>query len=132
MELICSLSLRLGYLYYNLFYKYLLSRLSTHWTVSSSRMEFMPGPFPMPSTALMQRSSINAAWRKEGNKEWPISSPCHTDNAFVTKPDLFAQNMASQMLRHRGLQQKNNSLTRQPSQETGEQISDPPLWRLEI
>ena len=50
---------------------------------------------------------------------------------LVTKPGSLAWHAASQMLRQKGLQQRKDLFTRQPSEEMGEQISNLPSWRWE-
>ena len=52
-----------------------------------------------------------------------------TPTPYVIKPGSFARLAASQMLRRQGLQQRNDLYTRQPSEETGEQVLNPLSWR---
>ena len=47
------------------------------------------------------------------------------EDTSVTKEGSFVPGVASQMLRHQGLQEKECLFLTQPSEETGEQISNP-------
>ena len=47
------------------------------------------------------------------------------EDTSVTKAGSFVPGVASQMLRHQGLQEKERLFLTQPSEETGEQISNP-------
>lgn len=47
----------------------------------------------------------------------------------ITEPDLFCPTQQGKTLRHWGLHQRASLFARQPSEETGEQISHSPPWR---
>lgn len=58
-------------------------------------------------------------WGEAWGAKWP------NKRGGVTESHSFAQLTASQMLRCQGLQQRKDLLTRQPSEETGEQVPNP-------
>lgn len=59
----------------------------------------------------------------------PLSLPQWLSPAGVTNPGSICPHIASQMLRRWGLQQRKGLFARQPSNETGEQVANPPPRR---